>query len=158
MMDSIQFFVPGEPKTAGSKRAFVNPKTGKPILTDACKKSKPWKADVKHFAFQAFQGEPLEGPLYLRLTFYMPRPKSHYRSGKHSDELKPDAPSFPDKRPDVDKLSRAVMDALTGVLWNDDSQVVTKLACKRYGGRPGVDVVCEWQDECESADGREIQP
>jgi Holliday junction resolvase RusA-like endonuclease len=71
------------------------------------------------------------------------RPKAHYGSGRNADKLKDSAPAFPLGKPDVDKLSRGVMDALTGIIFRDDSCVVTKRASKRYG-RPGVAIeVCE---------------
>jgi len=139
MRQSIQFFVPGRPRTAGSKRAFTNPKTGKPIVTDASKGSKPWKADVKHFAFQVYDGPPLEGPIMLRVIFHLPRPRSHYLKAG----LRPGADTWHTKRPDADKLSRAVMDALTGVLWKDDAQVAHKTVAKLYSERPGATISVE---------------
>ena len=46
------------------------------------------------------------------------------------------------RRPDLDKLQRAVLDALTGVLFSDDGQVVQLAAVKQYG-QPGVHIVAE---------------
>ena len=68
----------------------------------------------------------------LRLIFYMPRPKNHYRTGKFSELLKDSAPSFHTKKPDVDNLSKAVLDAMTdaGIL-SDDSIVVSYTHLKR---------------------------
>jgi Holliday junction resolvase RusA-like endonuclease len=43
--------------------------------------------------------------------------------------------------PDLDKLIRAILDALTGVVWRDDGQVVDIVASKVYADTPGVDVV-----------------
>jgi Holliday junction resolvase RusA-like endonuclease len=69
----------------------------------------------------------------LRLIFYMPRPKNHYRTGKFSELLKDSAPSFHTKKPDVDNLSKAVLDAMTdaGIL-SDDSIVVQHYIYKKY--------------------------
>jgi len=75
----------------------------------------------------------LEGPLELKLTFYQPRRASHFGSGRNSAKLKPSAPIYPDKRPDLTKLIRAVEDALTGIVWRDDAQVVMQRAAKLYG-------------------------
>ena len=55
------------------------------------------------------------------------RPKSHLRKSG----VKPDAPSIP--RPDVDNAAKAVLDALNGVAWEDDSQVERLGVEKSYG-------------------------
>ena len=81
----------------------------------------------------------------LRLIFYMPRPKSHYRTGKFSHILKDSAPSFHTKKPDVDNLSKAVLDAMTdaGIL-SDDSIVVQHYIYKKYTEREtGVKIEIE---------------
>lgn len=69
------------------------------------------------------------GPVELVVRFYVPRPKSHYGA----KGLRPVAPSYPTVAPDVTKLLRAVEDALKGIVWRDDSQVVIQHAWKRYG-------------------------
>jgi Holliday junction resolvase RusA-like endonuclease len=139
-MDSnlISFFVPGVAKTAGSKRAFLvrRKSDGKmvTVITDDNASSRDWKADVKQFAADAAAGHPLmDGPIFLRLTFYLTRPQGHRgKTGRILDS----APKYPTVKPDVDKLSRAILDALTQIIWNDDAQVVTKLAMKRYVDKP----------------------
>ncbi len=137
-INEITFWVPGLPKPAGSKRGFVNRKTGGVIITDACKKTKPWQADVKAFAYEAMRGGPLlTCPLELVVTFKLSRPKHHYRTGKNANNLRPDAPPFPASAPDATKLVRAVEDAMTGVVWKDDALVVDQLVSKRYGN-PGA--------------------
>ena len=45
------------------------------------------------------------------------------------------------KRPDIDNISKIVMDALNGIAWHDDSQVISILARKQYAEEAGVDVV-----------------
>ena len=81
----------------------------------------------------------------VTLTFRMPRPKSHYWTGRRAHELRPDAPTWHTSRPDVDKLTRAVLDALSGVWWVDDSQVAMVTASKAYSddGAPGVHIIAE---------------
>jgi len=81
----------------------------------------------------------------LRLIFYMPRPKNHYRTGKFSELLKDSTPSFHTKKPDVDNLSKAVLDAMTdaGIL-SDDSIVVQHYIYKKYTEREtGVKIEIE---------------
>jgi Holliday junction resolvase RusA-like endonuclease len=140
---TIEFFCPGVPKPAGSKRGFSRVGTSRVIIVDACKGSKDWKGDVKRFAADAYQGPLLTGPLYMRLQFTMPRPRSHYRTGKRAGELRDDAPVYCMKRPDTTKLIRAVEDALSGVIWVDDALVVHQYAEKIYGDNPGVAVLIE---------------
>lgn len=141
VIESISFFVPGHPQPAGSKRAFVlrgGKHAGRAIITDANSKAKDWKSDVRGEAQRSYQGELLECALRMKIIFTIYRPKGHYRTGANAHKLKDSANPFPISKPDVDKLSRAILDSLTGIIYRDDSQVVTKTASKRYGGREGA--------------------
>lgn len=86
------------------------------------------------------QDEPAEGPFRVTMQFRMQRPAGHYaRNGilpRYED-------ATPCRRPDIDKLVRAVLDALTMRVWRDDGQVIEIRASKRYGNAPGVTVVVE---------------
>ena len=140
----ISFFVPGVPQPGGSKRAFVNKKTGRAIVTEDCKRNKPWRSVVVGIAMQALgTAPPLAGPLVVEFTFFILRPKGHFGSGRNSARLKPSAPGWPVVKPDTTKLVRAVEDALTGIAWVDDALIVEQVARKVYGPRPGVRVVIE---------------
>jgi len=77
------------------------------------------------------------GPVRLSAIFHMPRPKGHYRTGKHASQLRPSAPEHPATKPDLLKLTRAIEDAMTGIVWRDDAQVVVEKLEKRYGSQPG---------------------
>lgn len=126
----VAFTVYGRPQPAGSKRAFQHRHTGRIVVTDDAKHSRSWKTDVAQAAGVAMQSrELLERPLMLELTFYLPRPKGHYGARG----LRPSAPRFPTVKPDVLKLARAVEDALTGIVYRDDSQIVVELLQKVYG-------------------------
>ena len=140
-MNELHFFVPGKARTSGSKRPFVL-KTGRAILVPASKKQKPWQDAVKWSAMQAFLRQiPWEGPLLLRLVFTRVRPKNHYGQGRNAGVLKDWAKDLrPTGAPDVLKLGRAVEDAMNGIVYNDDSQIVEEHLSKVYGKRPGVDV------------------
>lgn len=140
-MTSIEFFVPGLCKTAGSKRAFMRPGMKYPIVTDdSGPAGKDWRGDVKRFAMDAYKGELLEGPLSLSLRFHMQRPKGHFRSGKNAHMLREDAPVFHVSKPDALKMARAIEDALTGILWVDDSQIAIEQLEKVYSAKPGCSV------------------
>ena len=141
-MNELHFFVAGKAKTSGSKRAFFNPKTGKALVVAASAKQKPWQDGVKWAAMEAFARQiPWEGPIVLLLVFVRARPKGHYGSGKNKDILKDWAIDLrPTGKPDVLKLGRAVEDAMNGIVYQDDSQIVEEHLSKVYGDKPGVDV------------------
>ena len=139
----ISFTVPGVPAPGGSKKAFMNPRTNKIVVMDDAKNNKGWRERVSVFARQAMEGKPpLEGPLRVAVTFMMPRPRSHYGTGKNSQSLKPWAEkAMPTSKPDATKLFRALEDALTGIVWLDDSQVVFQVITKTYANvGPAADV------------------
>lgn len=136
----IQFFVPGLPKTAGSKRAFMRPGMKFPVVVEACKGSKDWRGDCKAAARHFQPAALLTGPLKVTLDFRLPRPKSHYCTGKNAAILRNGAPQHHIGKPDVLKMARAVEDSLTGVIWRDDSQIVDEHIVKGYYEIPGCNV------------------
>lgn len=154
----ITFFVPGLCKTAGSKRAFFRPGMKFPVVVDACAKSKDWKADVKQFAKAVAPIALMDGPLRVTMEFRMPRPQGHFGSGKNAANLKPSAPAYPCGRPDVLKMARAVEDALTGVIWGDDSQIVDENLTKVYDDLPGVSVTISQIESGLATSNFEEQP
>jgi len=79
---------------------------------------------------------PIEGPISLSCEFYVDHPKSHYRSGQYSNELKPGTDVWRVKRPDIDNYVKLVLDALNGVFYKDDSQVCHIEAIKKYSKNP----------------------
>jgi Holliday junction resolvase RusA-like endonuclease len=133
----IEFTVLGRPAPAGSKRAFAVRKGGKPTgqvaVVDDNKRSKPWQELVSSAAAAAVDGAKLDGPLLLEVDFYVARPAGHFGSGRNAGAVRASAPPFPAVRPDVTKLVRGLEDALTGVVWRDDAQIVTQTVRKRYG-------------------------
>ena len=99
------------------------------IVYDPSKKDKKdWLMCVKKYA----PPQPYEFPLKINLEFYFPRPKCHYRSGKYSEELKKSAPTIHTCMPDIDNLSKFILDAMNGVFYNDDRQVVELNSHKEY--------------------------
>jgi Holliday junction resolvase RusA-like endonuclease len=128
---TVHFTVLGKPQPAGSKSAYLNPKTGKINVSDSNKKSRPWKQQVAGAAADQVE-EVWTGPLALTVAFYVARPKGHYRTGRNADLLRDSAPVWPTTKPDTTKLLRAVEDALIGVLYRDDAQVVRQVVSKHY--------------------------
>jgi Holliday junction resolvase RusA-like endonuclease len=134
----IRIEVSGIPKPGGSKRGFY--RGGKVIITDACKGSKDWKSLVAYSARQQYQGNPLTGSIRVYVTFKMPRPKYHFKkNGMPSAKLE----TYHTKKPDATKLMRSTEDALTGILWADDSQIYHQEITKIYGAQPGAVIEVE---------------
>jgi len=78
---------------------------------------------------------PRNVPIICNIEAYLPRPKNHYRS---NGEVKSAAPRFCTSKPDKDNLEKAIYDAMTGVVWMDDCQVVDGRLVKFYGDVPKV--------------------
>lgn len=130
----VTFSVPGPAAPQGSKRAFRT-RSGRIALVESSNKVKPFRAAVAIGAVAA-GATPLEGPVTMQVAFIFMRPASHFtRSGA----LRASAPSHPGK-PDLDKLARAVGDALTGVCYRDDSQIVRWEMTKRYGKQASTEI------------------
>ena len=93
-------------------------------MVEANKKLPHWRKTVKFAALEAMNNQPwekLDEPVKLVLTFFLPRPQSP----KHKQ--------YPASKPDLDKLARAVNDALTEAgVWKDDSLVVELVARKLW--------------------------
>lgn len=135
---TLHVVVHGTPEPAGSKRSFVPKGWTRPVVVDANPKAKGWKGLVAQHAGEAMEGRALlRGPLHLTLQFTVRRPKGHYGARG----LKPGAPAHPTTRPDVLKLARGVEDALSGVVYADDSQVVDERLRKVFGETEGVEIV-----------------
>jgi len=132
--DVVEFHVLGQPVPQGSKRAF-----GKNIVEVADARLRSWRHDIAAIASKEMNGAPFTGPVAVQLHFFFARPKGHYGTGRNTGRLRPTAPVAPGVKPDLDKLVRAVLDALTGVAFRDDSLVVSLVAGKQYGDTPGLD-------------------
>lgn len=116
--------VSGIPAAQGSKR-LVRLKNGRTVMLENSKRVKPWRDRVASAA-RAVILRPLEGDVQVTATVLFPRPKAHFRKDRG---LRPNLPPRPG-RADVDKLARAILDALTGVAYADDRQVAA-LAIQR---------------------------
>lgn len=133
----LSFEVPGRPVPQGSMRNL-----GRRMVHDNAAILAPWRESVGWHALAKLpKGWDPGGPMAVEAVFWLPRPKSHYRRG---GGLRPSAPWWPAGRVgDVDKLARAVLDALTTVgVWGDDSQVVSLAAEKFYAEQPPGRLLC----------------
>lgn len=155
----ISFTVQGVPAPQGSKipQAIYN-REGKPVMKNGrvitvvrndSPKLDSWRGMVAWAARQVHGGPPVDGPVRMIVCFKRPRPKGHYGSGKKDTVLKASAPAYPTSRPDSVKLLRAVEDALTGIAWRDDSQVVHHDVRKVWGDRHETIVTIETLDDAD---------
>lgn len=140
----LGYFVAGTPIPQGSKRAWYNDKTKQVVMReDAGSRHTTWRFEVSGQSRQQMSDagyiEPFRQPIHIALHFVMHRPLSHYGSGRNAEKHKPSAPRHPIKPPDLDKLTRAVFDALTSIVWVDDAQVVRLTTTKSFIDR--------WQEE-----------
>ena len=85
-----------------------------------------WRSTIGFHAKLA-GAKPSEGAMEIQMVFIMPKPKTVKRA-------------YPTVAPDLDKLVRAVLDALTGICYLDDSQVTDIRASKVYGSSAGVEI------------------
>jgi crossover junction endodeoxyribonuclease RusA len=156
-VSAVTFRVDGVPAPKGSTKAMRHRTTGRVIVTETNPHTRPWAALVRDAAWAVrLTGRELDPSItfprgtavHLGVTFLLPRPVSLPKKVRAHT-----------KKPDLDKLVRAVKDALTGVLWSDDSQVVTMTVAKRYAGpdeRPGAKVAVgeadahPWVDEARA--------
>lgn len=122
---AIRFTVYGVAQPQGSAKAFIPKGWSRPVITSDNKGLKAWRHLVADAASQALQASPeprcFDGPVQVVAAFYLPRPKSLAKR-----------PMSHITKPDVDKLARSLGDALSGVLYNDDRQVVQLKVTKAY--------------------------
>lgn len=136
----ITFFVPGTPIPKGSMNGRVTRAKGRPIAMvydQQGRKLKNWQEAIKWAAIAHRRAPVTEArqAFRIRLVFQFPRPKNQLTSrGKRTVKFRP----LPTVKPDVDKLTRAVLDALSGTIYKDDAQVTTITARKTYHETPGA--------------------
>jgi Holliday junction resolvase RusA-like endonuclease len=124
----LQFIVPGEPQGKGRPR-FGNGRTYTPAKTVA------YEQLIARTAAEAMRHLPYELtalPCYVRVDVYKGVPKS-WTQAKRARAL--DALEIPGK-PDLDNVAKGVLDALNGVAYVDDTQVVRLLVQKQYSLEP----------------------
>lgn len=140
----VEFTIVGVQKPQGSKIAQPVYRNGKAVMKDGrpvliVRDDNPdlqeWRRHVARQCAKHFPDTLIAGPVRLEITFQRERPLSHFGTGRNACVLKANAPKYPTLRPDTLKLARAIEDALTGVVWCDDSQVVDHALSKRYGPR-----------------------
>lgn len=131
----ITFTVYGHPEPQGSTKAFIPKGSDRAIITSDNRKLKPWRQELTRSALEANRGNAIIGrevPVCVRLDFYLAKPAST-----------PKRITRPTKKPDIDKLTRAVFDSLSGTIITDDSQIVEVLVGKWFGLPERVEIFIE---------------
>jgi crossover junction endodeoxyribonuclease RusA len=129
---TVAFYAPGCPIPQGNKSGIL--RGGKVVIVEgrtgkARNAFTEWRATLRQAAEAAKPpGPPLDGPLAVHVHFALPRPASAPKRRR----------TFADKRPDLDKLVRACLDALAeAAVIVDDARVVHLTATKDYPGPDG---------------------
>ena len=123
----IHFFVPGKPRSTQTGSVVRAGGRAIPLRRNA-----PWSAYFGLVARQHAPARPMTGALRCTMRFWFRRPKR--RAG------------YPTSRPDAENLPKGLLDAVNGVLWEDDSQIIKLEIEKVYApadGQPGVEVFVE---------------
>ena len=101
----------------------------------ASKDKKIFRSKLKNYSLRR-----ATGCVCLSITFYMPRPKSHYRTGKYKNKLKATSPDLHIIKPDIDNLVKFVMDCGIGIMWDDDSIICQLETRKVYSKHPRTEI------------------
>jgi len=129
----VRFTVPGKPAPKGSTRSFVSRTTGRVVTITDSVRLRDWTKQVAVAArAHKVTKAPKGASVALNVRFIRRRP-----SGKRL--------RYPTTRPDLDKLMRALLDALTGVAYDDDAQVCLVMADKAWGDEDGTAISIRWE-------------
>ena len=126
----ITFFVPGQPVAKARARSTAAGIHYTPA------KTRNYERRVAAHCKMAMEGkEMINGPACIEITLYMPIPASWTRA-KREQAASGEIPHT--KKPDIDNCVKSIKDALNGIAWRDDSQVVSISARKHYSNEPGA--------------------
>ncbi|MEE9510401.1 MAG: RusA family crossover junction endodeoxyribonuclease [Candidatus Bathyarchaeia archaeon] len=129
--NKLSFIVPGNPQ--GKQRARWSPHG-----TYTPKETVGYETYIKEmFVISYPDFVPLEGALRMTITAYMMIPKS---TSKKKAKLMVERVIRPDKRPDWDNLGKVASDALEGLAYKKDSQIVTGIVYKFYSHQPRLEI------------------
>ena len=131
----LEFEVHGKPKALKRHRSFQKGEfkgTYDPSVED--------KGDFLSKAMQNKPIVPFDEAIFVKMTFYFPRPKAHFRTGKNAHILKESAPVNHTSTPDADNLTKFVCDSLNEVFWKDDKIISELSVSKVYDTVPRIKI------------------
>lgn len=144
-MQTISFFAAGipmgQPRIKAAMRSFGG-KTFAHVYTPGT--SENWKSCIAHAARAFVPAAPYPGPVQIDCTFYLPRPKGHYGTGKNAGVLKDSSPMFHLCKPDIDNALKVIFDTLVYLRFIlDDTQICETWSKKLYENadcKPGCQI------------------
>lgn len=138
-----KFIVNGAPRGKQRARTFYNARMGK-MQSITPEATKDYESLIR-WSFKQAGGEYAgDKDIKLRIAAVYPIPKSFSKS-KRQEAI--EGRIFPKVKPDIDNIAKSVLDALNGVCYADDKQVVDLAVYKVYGTEPRLEVtveVLEW--------------
>ena len=128
-MNPLTITVYGVPVAQGRPRFF---RRGNHVGAYDPKESKDYKESIKMQAIAQMRVKGSmprlnEGAMAMEVHAYLPRPKTLSKRVRHHT-----------KRPDADNIAKGCKDALKGVVYRDDSQIIDLHVSKEYGDPPRV--------------------
>lgn len=140
-MEAICFTVPGKPQGKARARTFYNPKT-KGMSSMTPEKTVLYENLIATCYLQEAGDERFSDDAYLkvRIQVFYEIPKSSTKTKKAAMAA---GEILPDKKPDIDNIAKAVLDALNEVAYRDDAQVVELQMRKKYSDRPRLEICIE---------------
>ena len=132
---TIFFEIPGDAQAQGRPRAGKT-KRGKVVMYDP-KESRDYKSYVRLIASQHRPKSPLEGQLEVFIKIYRRMPKSITKKRRQAVI---EGIHRPITKPDLTNIAKGIEDALNGIIYKDDSQIVDLHISKYYSDRPRVEV------------------
>lgn len=129
----VKFTVPGQPVPQGRPRFTTKPF----VRTYDPPKSAKYKRKVKRFAEKVAPDKPLQGELYAEVLIYKETLKSFSKIKKAAAEARTLRPTT---KPDVDNYAKGILDAVKGIIWEDDGQVVDLVTRKFYSEIPRAEI------------------
>jgi Holliday junction resolvase RusA-like endonuclease len=115
------------------KRPGLNKRTGG-VYDQQAKEKEQYRWQLR----SQFKDDPLSVPMMVKILFRMPIVKSTKGKAKRLQMIS--GMLVPTKKPDADNLAKLVLDSMTGIIYQDDSQVVDLFCSKRFSEKPGVSI------------------
>ena len=148
MSRSFSFIVPGEVRGQGRPRTTI--RGGYASIYDS-PEDKANKHNIQLYASEAMRAavddslidSPLKG-ISIAIDCYVRVPES---MSKKKKEMAYRGEILPLRKPDLDNVMKAVLDACNGVVWRDDKEVTKAQICRYYSDMPRLVVRVSWEEE-----------